>query len=165
MKIVLVAVVLFGSRPAWAGDCMGCGCPGVTPAVAVPEAYWGELRPADLGALPPDRDSSAQNEFAGDYWSWPYWMSLDVENGWVFAATNVGFQVWDATADPAHPTRVAFRNGRFGQFPWFNIDPHMTYPVAAVDAPEGVDDLVALAVDDGGGLVVWDTTTKAAPYS
>lgn len=164
MRILLATTLVLVPRLALAThDCMGCGCLGVTPAVPAPEALWGELRPTDVGTLPADRDTSEHDEFQGEYWRYPYWMSLDVENGWLFAATNVGFQVWDVATDPAQPRQVAFENGRYGDFPWFNVDPHMTFPVADVDAPEGVDDLVALAVDFGGGLVVWDTTAKSAP--
>jgi PKD repeat protein len=133
-----------------------------SPASAAPAQLWGELRPATTGALPATRDNTAFDEF-GDPFNEnnPFWMSLDIENGYIFTAINVGMQIWDARTNPASPTRTAVI-GR-ASFPAWTTDPHEFYPVRDIDAPPGNDSIVAVALTREGGLAVFNTTSKTSP--
>ena len=74
-------------------DRSGCGFAAcATPAVPPPASFWGELQPADA-SLPlctpvgPAfcRDSTAFNEFQNTYSSYPWFTSVDAENGYAFS--------------------------------------------------------------------------------
>ncbi|HEX4953214.1 MAG TPA: PKD domain-containing protein [Thermoanaerobaculia bacterium] len=137
------------------------------PAKGVPAAVWGELRPVDTGVLPTDRDSTDFDEFDPPpgplETAAPFWVSLDIENSWIFAAVDTGLHIWNA-ANPASPTRSA-AIGR-AAFPVWTTDPHLARPVLDVDAPPGNDNVVAVALGTNGiaaGLAVFNTTSKTSP--
>ena len=96
-------------------DRSGCGfatC--ATPAAPPPANFWGELQPADASlpactALGPAfcRDSTSFNEFSlsdGGYSNFPWFMSVDGENGYAFLGLAYGMQIWDARSTPQSPT-------------------------------------------------------------
>ncbi len=165
--VLFLAGVLGGAEPTIAQTCqdeltcqfLACR----SPATSVPSALWGELRPATPGQVPPRRDNTNFNEFTtlpGP--NEPFWMSLDVENGWVFAGIGQGLEIWNARANPAKPTRVALVGP--ASFPTWGLDPHFREVVQDVDAPDGFDMVVAVALGATGGLAVFDTTQKGGPY-
>ncbi len=133
-----------------------------TPASGAPAQLWGELKPVDLGQLPAARDNSNFNEFGDPFnETEPLWMSLDIENGWIFTAINAGLQVWNSNGSPTNPTRSSVV-GRSG-FPVWTPDPHEFYPVRDVDAPPGNDNVVAVAVTHEAGVVIFNTAVKTSP--
>jgi hypothetical protein len=139
------------------------------PARSVPPALWGQLRPTDTandGWIPSVRDTTSFNEFKtpGSWTSGtqPHWWNLDVQNGWVFTASRTSFQIWDARVNPGNPTRVAMIQS--AGFPLWHNNPHEYDPVRVVSTPPANDDVAAVGIGhQGGGLVVFDTTTKNAP--
>ena len=148
-------------------DRSGCGraaC--ATPAAPAPSDRWGGLRPLD-SSLPVCtmtgpafcRDSTSFDEFTQHYRDFPWFMSLDTENGYLFVALAYGLQIWDARAFPPEPTSQL----SFTAFPVWSANPEVKWPLQDVDAPAGVDDEVALAGSSGIGLVVVDTSDKSNP--
>lgn len=135
-----------------------------SPAFTVPSELWGELAPATPGQLPSLRDNTSWNEFIQPPGiNRPNWMSLDVENGWIFAAASHGLQVWDGRARPDRPRLRA----SIGQnvFPTWSLDPHELYPLRDLDAPPGNDRVVAIGLASQGGFAVFDTSAKTAPVA
>ncbi len=170
----LAAVLLAAFLPQVAGaqttcdedlTCQFLSCR--SPAKGVPAAVWGELRPVDTGTLPTDRDSTDFNEFNPPpgplETAAPFWVSLDIENNWIFAAVDSGLHIWNA-ANPTNPSRTA-AIGR-AAFPVWTTDPHLARPVLDVDAPPGNDNVVAVALGTNGiaaGLAVFNTSSKTSP--
>ncbi|MCM2317114.1 MAG: PKD domain-containing protein, partial [Thermoanaerobaculia bacterium] len=120
------------------------------------------LRPADA-AIPSNRDSTNHSDALPYNAANPYWVGLDVENGYIFTAIHTGFEIWDARSSPSAPNRVAQVDGRTGGFPTFPAAFENKFPVHDVDAPEGNDDVIAVAAADGVGLSIWNTSIKGSP--
>jgi hypothetical protein len=165
---VLLPVFLLPAAAAavcdWDLTCQPLDCR--APATAVPAALWGELRPVDLGRLPKTRDSTDWSEwFGAASHLTPHWMSLDEENGWVFAAIHFGVEIWDARgalATSPHRTRVLGGSN----FPvWLPPQTHESNPVRDIDAPTGYDGLAAVATVEQIGLTVFNTADKGLPYA
>jgi PKD repeat protein len=150
-------------------DRSGCGnaaC--ATPAIPAPANLWGELQPADASftactPLGPAycRDSTGFNEFQSSYSSYPWYMSVDTENGYAFLANAYGMQVWDARTTPQSPTPL----GRltYSDLPVPANNAETKWPIQSIDAPAGVDTVAALAGEAGIGLVAVDLTDKTSP--
>ncbi len=156
------------ARPAAAGPCTsGPACQFLTcrsPAFAAPSPLWGEIRPADTGQLPNYRDSTNFSEFSHSPGpQYAHWMSLDVENGWIFTAIDQGIEIWDARSNPGSPNRLVQVSRP--AFPTWSIEPHDGIPVRDIDAPDGVDTVAAVGLSGNGGLVVFDTTSKSSPVA
>ncbi|MCB1037674.1 MAG: hypothetical protein KDD47_27830, partial [Acidobacteria bacterium] len=132
-----------------------------TPAAGAAPQLWGELEPSDHGVLPPDRDTTDFDQL-GDFEPHPYWMSLDVEAGWVFAAANRRLQIWDARSSPSSPVRTFDRGFRDLGLTW-TPDAHAFFIFEDLDAPPGVDQVLALTGRYGVGLAVYDTSSKSSP--
>lgn len=135
-------------------------------ATGVPGELWGTLRPTDTGPVPANRDTTDYDEFdhpptAAD----PHWSSLDIENGWLFAGIEYGLEIWDARgANAAQPQRVKVLD-RFS-FPfWFTGGNEVDNPVRDVDAPPGIDSVVAVASISANGFAVFNTSNKALPVA
>jgi len=126
------------------------------PITAVPSDRWGALEPRavlgdgscwDFDRVPSDDD--------------PYWHAVDVENGWVFGAAGKGITIHDARNDAANPVPRGPHSG-YKYAPdfapaWYQSD--QKFYVFDVDAPDGVDTVVATA-SSGNGLLVWNTQDK-----
>lgn len=153
-----------GPSPAAAVRCPALACQGYspchTPASAPPRELWGQLRPVD-GRLPVHRDSTDFNEYS-PFYKVPYWQSLDIENGWLFAAAGLRFQMWELPANTGLPNLHLDLGIEFMDIVW-GADEHTTLAFQDVDAPPGVSDVVALAGSYGIGLVVFDTSDKKNP--
>ena len=150
-------------------DRSGCGrasC--ATPARPVPEDRWGELQPVDV-TLPlctrfgPAfcRDSTAFDEFREPYATFPWFMSLDVENGYVLTGLSHGLQVWDARTTPENPEPLSQLT--FQAFPVWSDNPELKWPLQDVDAPSGVDRVAAIVGQGGIGIAIVDLTNKDEP--
>ncbi len=159
---ILLLVSAHSTAPAAAQCSTDLTCQFLTcraPAFGVPSALWGELKPTDIGQLAAQRDNTDFDEFddfPGE--NEPHWMSIDSENGWIFAGINHGLQIWDARTTPAQPVRVKVY-GRT-KFPHWVSDPHVSDPVRDLDAPNGNDNVLAVALAGDGGLSIFNTTNK-----
>jgi len=166
---VLAVLAVLPISPAAAQTCDRSGCGRAacaTPATPAPADRWGGLRPLDSSipactAIGPAfcRDSTSFDEFTQPYYKFPWFMSLDTENGYLFVALAYGLQVWDARAFPPQPKSEL----SFQAFPVWSENPEVKWPLQDVDAPAGVDDEVALAGLSGIGLVLVDVADKENP--
>jgi PKD repeat protein len=168
---VLLILAAFAAPPAQAQTCDRSGCGRAscaTPARPVPADRWGALQPVDA-SLPVCtrfgpafcRDSTAFNEFVEGYQALPWFMAMDAENGYLFAGLSHGLQVWDARNDPADPEPLSQLS--FGGFPVWANNPEIKWPLQDVDAPDGVDDVVAVAGVAGIGIAVVNLSDKDEP--
>ncbi|HXO20675.1 MAG TPA: PKD domain-containing protein [Thermoanaerobaculia bacterium] len=166
---VLAGILVAGPAAAQPCDRSGCGfatC--ATPAAPAPSNLWGELQPADASfsqcsAVGPAfcRDSTSFNEFMSAYSAFPWFMSLDSENGFVFAALAYGLQIWDARTTPATPNPLGQLS--FSTFPVWVNNPEVKWPLQSVDAPAGIDNVAALAAEAGVGIAVVNLIDKTMP--
>ncbi|MFN7960143.1 MAG: PKD domain-containing protein [Thermoanaerobaculia bacterium] len=169
-RLVVVAVAL-SLAPGLAlparAQCTDTTCQYVAcraPAFGAPSTLWGEIQPTDTSQLPADRDNTDWNEFTDPHnENQPHWESLDVENHWIFAGIAYGLQIWDATGSRTHPVRVKLLGP--SAFPVWPSDPHNFDPVRDVDAPEGNDNAVAVAVSGDAGVAIFNTTSKTTPLA
>ncbi|MCB1058012.1 MAG: PKD domain-containing protein, partial [Acidobacteria bacterium] len=160
--LALLALVSFAS-PAHA-QCDGNACTYAacaSPARGVPSGLWGELRPTDMGMLPANRDST---DFDGgsSFEINPYWLNLDVEQGYVFAATTMRVQIWDVQSSPASPTLKFDRGINSAGLIWA-ADGHAFWVFEDVDAPPNKTDRMAIVGRYGVGIAIYDTSDKMNP--
>ncbi|HZF10572.1 MAG TPA: PKD domain-containing protein [Thermoanaerobaculia bacterium] len=173
LAVALILLPALAAAPAAAQPCDRTGCGFVscaTPATPAPSNLWGELQPADGSfplcvasgstVTPPFcRDSTNFNEFADGYSSFPWFMSVDSENGYAFMALAYGLEIWDARTTPAAPTPITL----YTNFPQPSLNSEIKLPIQSVDAPAGDDTIAVLAGKGGMGLIAVDTTNKAQP--
>lgn len=133
-----------------------------TPASPAPSTLWGELQPAE-GFIPAERDTTDFQGFQTYNAERPYWMAIDVEDGYVFTAINSGFEIWDARSSPASPVLRSQRDGRAGQFLQFPANPEFKFPIQDIDVPNGDSNVMALVGAATTGLSIWNTTDKSSP--
>lgn len=131
-----------------------------TPAVPVPSERWGTLQPAGIlgdstrfeGKTEPVRGNVRE------------YHDVDVENGFLFAATGQGLAIFNLLANPTPTNPVSYIFGYFdgsGAFPvWQHSD--KDWYVKEVDAPAGVDSVLALGMEEQGFSVI-NTANKGAP--
>jgi PKD repeat protein len=163
---LLVLLILVGALPASGQNCaddLSCGfntCRApVTPA---PPVLWGDLRPAE-SQIPEERDSTDYDRRTSFDARNPYFMAIDMSNGYLFTAIHTGFQIWDARGNPASPVLLSQRDGRAGGFPSFPVNPEEKFPVQDIAVPEGRDDLAVVVSAGGAGFSIWDTSSKTIP--
>jgi hypothetical protein len=166
--VLLLSALAALAAPGHAQSCDRGGCGRIacgTPALPTPQGFWGALQPVDTAFLfctkfgPAGcRDSTAFNEFAEFYNAFPWFMSVDVENEYLFLAVAYGLQLWNTQPDPAHPTYIS--RVALSTFPVGSDSAEIKFPLRDVDAPPGVDHTVAVSGVGGIGLVVLDTTDK-----
>src|SRR3954463_10291841 len=168
--LLLVLISLTLSSPAKLAaavtcDRSGCGraeC--ATPAAPVPSDRWSGLRPIGGYTLCGTgvafcTDSTAFIESQEAYWSFPWFMSIDTENQYLFIALAHGLQVWDAhNVIPQPISQLSFR-----AFPLWRVNPEVKWPLQDVDAPADVDDEGALAGLSGIGIAIVDLADKTSP--
>ncbi|MEM7048252.1 MAG: PKD domain-containing protein [Acidobacteriota bacterium] len=168
LRTLIFAVALGGLLALLAPTAQAQSCgwnPDHSPSTLPPSGLWSGLRPADTTGPPTAgnnlRDTTFFDRNGGYSASKPIWQSLDVENNYIFAGFNLGFQIWDATASRTQPTKRANVDvTRNGTLPIFFRNPHNYFIVDDVDAPPGNDDVAAMVGWEGMGFVVWDTTNK-----
>ena len=164
LLVGLMAAVASAAGPAC--DRSGCGraaC--ASPAAPAPADRWGGLKPlgsyTTCGSQGPAfcTDSTAFVESQQAYSGFPWYMSLDTENSFLFVALAHGFQVWDAHAGFPQPlSELSFR-----AFPIWSANAELKWPLQDVDAPANVDDQVAVAGVGGIGLAIIDLADKSNP--
>jgi len=167
---VLSAVFLAGGLPLAAQTCdhsSNCGylaC--ATPAKPAPRSLWGELQPTDVGQLPFNHDSTSYDEFGSSglpYSALPWFTGIDIENGYGFVSLSHGLQVLDLHGDPANPTVLGKLSYTSGDFPAWVDSAEDKWPLVAVDAPAGVDNIAAVVGHSGIGIAIVDLTDKTRP--
>jgi len=159
-----VLLGLSASPSAQAGTCGDGTCTFSdchTPAISRDPALWGELEPGFVGTLPVNRDTTDFDQ-VGDFEAHPYWLSLDVENGYVFTVAGRRLQIWNANANPGNPTSVFDEGFRDLNLTW-TPDAHAFFIFEDIDAPPADDDIIALVGRYGVGMAVYDTTVKSSP--
>jgi PKD domain len=168
VRLALPLAGLLCAAPATAQTCsQDLTCQFLTcraPAFGTPQLLWGILEPTDAGQLPADRDNTDCDEFApgGCYnVNEPHWSSIDVENGWIFTTIGFGWQIWDARTNPAQPVRTKVVNAN--QLPYWTGLGEEKLPLRDIDAPPGVDNLVAIAAVQQIGISFWDVSNKVQP--
>jgi PKD repeat protein len=173
LQAVLLALLAALILPAWLGaqtcDRTGCGYATCAfPATPVPQSYWpggSELQPVDPPgvALPAVRDSTNFNEFDSGHFQYSntnWYVSLDVQNGYVFAGLAYGMQTWDARTTPASPTLLGSLTYR--GFPAW-VGGEDKWPIHQISLPNGVDTVAALAASNGIGLGIVNLSDKSNP--
>jgi len=143
-----------------------------TPAFGVPQDYWGEIQPADVGQLPDARDSTDYDgstpgkNFPTMVYNLPLFSSVDVEEGWAFVSYSYGFMIWDARgANAADPQRVSYKDGlQTGWASWPGAS-ELREIVWDVDAPKGDSSIAVTAARSPVGVAIWDTANKENPHS
>ncbi len=150
-------------------DRSGCGflsC--ATPATPVPSSLWGEIQPAEASFTqctsqgPPFcRDSTSFNEFVSNYRSFPWFMSVDTENGYVLTALAYGLEIWDARSTPANPRPLG--QLALSDFPAQPDNPEIKLPLQYVAMPDGVDSVAAVAGLAGLGIGIVNLADKTLP--
>ena len=143
----------------------------------VPSNVWtgSGMKPADPSPLPKSptpnkRYTSDFNEFSGPESAVPWFMSLDIENGYVFVAGGYRLQIWsngiptsgDGNVDMNLLGEVKGQGSGSGAFP-FLYQGESSEPILDVDAPDGDDSVVALVGYANMGMSIIDTSVKAAP--
>ncbi|MCB1058008.1 MAG: PKD domain-containing protein [Acidobacteria bacterium] len=127
----------------------------------MPSQLWGSLEPTDLGLLPANRDTT-DFDGVGSFETNPYWLSLDVEQGWVFTATSTRVQIWDVRSTPGSPSFMWDRGINSSGLTWA-ADAHAFSVFEDIDAPPGKSDRMALVGRYGVGIAIYDTTDKMSP--
>lgn len=140
--------------------------PNGTPAIPVQRSLWGNLEPVDSPdqPLPSGRDTTSYNEFGRSrYWEVPWWMSIDIENGFIFTIGSQSLQIWDPSGDPENPTLVT-TTSRNRIIDFVTGEPATGWPMRDLDLPPGVDRVAAIAGSEMG-LTIWDTSNKSNPFN
>ena len=168
--LAAAAILLFGGgnvAQAQAGNCdsdggcgfMACKAPG-RPA---PSQLWGDLEPVDTNPLPLTRDNTDFNEFGGGIQNTygpnnPFWMSLDIDSGYLYAAISHGVQIWDLRTTPANPSFVSLFPGP-GRFRFW-ASGELKLPLRDID----VEGTVGAVVGKGNiGVAFIDFTDRSMP--
>ncbi len=165
------------SSPLQAQQCDRTGCGRLSGACGgffakpAPQNRWTDLEAVDPSPLPVTRDSTKFNQSGQettnifDFFSW--FMSVDVENGYLIGAIAHGIQIWDVRTNPSSPVLVSQYKGGWaapaGNWPEWVNDPHVFYPLYDVDAPAGKDNVAAIVGEGGIGLTIFDLTDKSQP--
>jgi PKD repeat protein len=135
----------------------------------VPGSRWGALEPR---AIIGDQTRFSFHTDPGP--NDPFWFAVDIENGWVFTVTGRALQIFDARTNPGSPDLAGYgyaadtKAGNWcptdgsaqtgGLMPcWQHSDED--WFLRDLDAPPGVDDIVAIAGRDQG-FSAWDTSNK-----
>jgi chitodextrinase len=169
---VAAIVGTFSAQPGQAQTCDRSGCAFTscgTPAVPVPSGSWGEIQPAEgsfaqctsQGGPLFCRDSTSFNEFVSLYRSYPWFMAVDTQNGYVLTALAYGLEIWDARSTPANPTPLG--QIALSDFPVPPANPEIKRPLQYVAAPDGVDSVAAIAGASGLGIGIINLADKTLP--
>ena len=136
-----------------------------TPVTPVPADRHGDLKPATW----PDEGLPLKSSIIGDSSGWNFgstpgpnnlfFYSVDVENGFVFAATGKGLMMWKEaleTGDPNLDTAPVVMAKVYAPpvVPdWHQSD--LKFYLHGIDAPDGDATVVAVASVFGNGMLIW----------
>src|SRR3954471_14327545 len=135
-----------------------------TPATPAPSTLWDQLRPADTGQLPRERDTTNFNEFRELYFARNWFYGVDIENGWILMGLAHGIGIWDGRTNAASPTCFAAKLYPPGVVcPCIPGGESSKIVFGGIAAPPGVDTVAAVAGYNGAGLLVFNLQDKTAP--
>lgn len=146
--LILLAVLASGPRAAQAFE------PSRGLATPVPQNRWGLLSPESI--------VSNQTLFAFESQitaSNPFFLGMDIENGWVFGSTGRGLVLYDARNTPGSPAKKPTFFASTSNVPNWEVN-DLKFYTFGVDAPEGVDTVAAMGVINSNGLFIFDTANK-----
>lgn len=136
-----------------------------TPASPVPSSLWGTLKPVDTAPMFFLRDNTDFNEFAlpgnpADRYgsAEPVWLSLDIDNGFLYTAISHGMQIWDLHTTPEQPAFVKSVDGPTMFRQWPSGERKQVLSDIAVQG-----DLAALVGQPSVGLAIFDNADKLHP--
>ena len=164
-----LAILLTGAYPGFAQTCSE-GSPAKI-ASEHSQQLWGSLRPGDVfeGSAKSDiRDSTdyTGNNLPGS--GNPLYLSVDIENGWVFTSYATGVRVWNANANAEKPTDAGMADIRSSVCNPSNIWPQtplcteLKHFFWDIDAPEGDDTIFAMTGITPVGLSILNADTKSS---
>ena len=151
MLVLVVAVGLVLPGASWAAN---------TPARPVPQTIWNghDLRPIDPNPLPKNRDTTFYDEFTMDPRELDFFISLDIENGFLFMGLAHGLQVWDAedlAANPSSTDHIA--QIRWPSWPEWCGQFEKQFILTDVAVPAGHDDVAIMGGSCDVGVTIIDT--------
>ncbi|MEO8504820.1 MAG: PKD domain-containing protein [Acidobacteriota bacterium] len=120
----------------------------------VPSALWGELEPVSIAG-----DNTAFNEFLQPYGTAnPFWVGVDVDSGYLYAAISHGIQVLDLHTNPASPTvnKVVDGPSTLRFWPLGEVK----QPLRGIDVEGSLGGIVGQA---GIGTAIFDFTNPIGP--
>ncbi len=131
--------------------------PGKSPLVAVPPSRYegGDLVPAAILGDSTSFNLDSSTPTPAD----PFWHDLDVEDGYLFAATGLGLDVYDVS-NPDAPQLLARASAPELAPSWEDLG--QTFYLESLDVPAGDASLVVTAAREQG-LIVWDVRDKSRP--
>ncbi len=136
-----------------------------TPASPVPSSLWGTLKPVDTAPMSFLRDNTDFNEFAipgnpADRYgsAEPVWLSLDIDNGYLYTAISHGMQIWDLHTNPEQPAFIKTVDGPSVFRQWPSGERKQVLSDIAVQG-----DLAALVGQPSVGLAIIDNADKFHP--
>jgi hypothetical protein len=136
-----------------------------TPASPVPSSLWGTLKPVDTSPMSFLRDNTDFNEFAlpgnpADRYgsAEPVWLSLDIDNGYLYTAISHGMQIWDLHNNPEVPAFVKTVDGPSVFRQWPSGERKQVLSDIAVQG-----DLAALVGQPSVGIAIFDNADKFHP--
>ncbi|HEV8238777.1 MAG TPA: PKD domain-containing protein [Thermoanaerobaculia bacterium] len=157
----LAAALLIALTAALPLRLLAKGCseslPGQSPQP--PATLWGELEPTKV--LQNATNWTGSQLATSTY---PISTAVDVENGWVFETYLGGIAIWDGRSNPADPTKTVQLGWWEGGIPNTVPAGEFTQIIWSIDAPEGVDSIMAVGGQPVFGLQIWDTTNKTSPH-
>lgn len=171
LLLVLLGAASGPSLQAQTCNRSGCGrlsdtCGG-SPAKPAPDTRWTDLQPTDTVKLPGNRDTTAFDQATQIFDFFSFFMSVDVEDGYLLGAIAHGIQIWDVRgSNQTSPVLVSqYKGGFAGSFNWpiWVNDPHIFYPLYDIDAPTGKNNVAAMAGEGGIGLAIFDLSDKTTP--
>lgn len=171
--LLLILPLCVAGLLAGAGAGFAQTCSDGSPAKIAGQSLWGSLRPGDVfegSALNDLRDST---DYTGNNLpnnQRPLYLSLDIENGWVFTSYASGFRIWDANANAEKPPSAGMLDLRTGS----GCNPSGSWPQTPfctelkhffwdIDAPAGIDTIFAMSGITPVGLSIVKSTDKANP--
>lgn len=150
--VALVATSVGLPSDAWAAN---------TPVRPVPETIWRghDLRPIDPDPLPKNRDTSFYDEFGAEAPAQlDFFISLDIENGFLFMGLAHGLQVWDPEDLAANPSSTDhLAEIRWPSWPEWCGQFEKQFILTDVAVPEGSDDVAIMGGSCDVGVTIINT--------
>ncbi|MEP7009646.1 MAG: hypothetical protein ABJC13_04920 [Acidobacteriota bacterium] len=131
----------------------------------MPSSLWGTLKPVDTTPMSFLRDNTDFNEFAlpgnpADRYgsAEPVWLSLDIDNGYLYTAISHGMQIWDLHTTPEAPAFIKTVDGPATWRQWPSGERKQVLSDIAVQG-----DLAALVGQPSVGIAIFDNADKFHP--
>ena len=146
-------------------------CSEGSPAKIAHGDLWGSLRPGDVFEGNAKNDIRDSTDYTGNNLPGsgnPLYLSVDVENGWVFTSYATGVRAWDTSATPEKPAATSMLDIRSSlcnssnNWPVTPFCTELKHFFWDIDAPAGNDQAFAMSGITPVGLSIIDSTSKTA---